>query len=163
MNDFFSKERRGEDGDVVQSVLIIAVFAIIVMVIGSMMYNAISSEAKQLSTSETPGNQNIDWITSTGKAIEEWIVANPQEGVPATKDYILYDDYKEDIAKNGKSFPSGTNTYVRVIPSENNDGSFTVCGYYSESDDAELHNMDIYGFNSTNGTAGKQTRGVCLL
>jgi len=163
MNDFFSKKRRGEDGDVVQTVLIIAIFVIIVMVVGSMLYQAISSKATQLSTSETAGNQNVEWITSTGKAIEEWIVANPQEGVPATEDYVPYGDYKKDFVKGGKSFPEGTNTYIRVIPAENNDGSFTVCGYYAESDDVELHNMDIYGFNSTNGTAGKQTRGECLL
>lgn len=166
MNDFFSKYRRGEDGDASVAMILMGMVIIVFVLIGVFFYQ-VSAQAEEREakgeTASSPHERNVNWVTNTGRAIEEWVVSNPKKGLPATEDYVLYDEYKANIVKGDDSFPVGDKTYIRVVSSANNDGSFTVCGYYSPRKDVALDDMDIYAFDSATGNADHQTRGVCLL
>jgi hypothetical protein len=164
MRKFFSKEVRGEDGDVVQMVLIVAVFVIILVSLIGIVSQTISSSnhKEEMSPSKNYETQNIEWVDSLGRGLEKWSVTNPDKELPKTGDYVPYDTFKMETLKD-LSLPDSVHTFVKVVDKDESKQSFIVCAYYSESDTPKLRDMNIYAFDSSTLVTKKEDRGICLL
>lgn len=150
--DIFSKERRGEDGDVVQTVLIIGIFVIIVMVMGSLIYQAIGSKFAK--------NENTV-VSNLGSSMEQWTVSNPNSTVPFTKNYVRFEDYDFVLDNDIKDVSSSlaAETYVKVVESSEGTSSFKICAYTSDRRQDDPSNVSV--FDSVTGELSTVESDVC--
>lgn len=107
---------RREDGDVIQSILMIAVFAIISLMLVNITVGAVSSKT-----------EFADSFRAVATKAETWAVANPPEAAQYTSGNMTYSELVNAVAADELSVVPEAIQNSTVQYLEQGDGQYKVC------------------------------------